>query len=157
MAKHPGGRPRRNTPEQVDAAVNEMIAAYEETGDIQMLDDTELMRRLNVSPGTLERYYQGRFDKDPDGDNSIDNNNNTNMPGEISTKSSYAEALKKLIAHRRRICVAHITADRFNTGWIFLSKQPHWGGFQDVQRTETKQSGTFTVCITDSSGKPLKE
>ena len=159
MQKHPGGRPRRNTPEPVDKAIDQMIAAYEETGEIQRLDDTELMRILNISPGTLERYYQGRADKalDDAEQESIDNNNYADTEREYSTKERYAEALKKLIAYRRRICLQHLTSDRFNTGWIFLSKQPHWGGFQDVQRVEKQASGSFTVCIAGADGKPLKE
>ena len=157
MAKHPGGRPRRNTPAQVDAAVDAMIAAFEQTGDIQCLDDTELMKALNISPGTLERYYQGRADKALE-DEEQDNINNSDIENrEHSTKDRYSEALKKLIAYRRRICVARLTSDRFNTGWIFLSKQPHWGGFQDVQRQEVKGNQTFTVCIADSTGQALKE
>ena len=159
MAKHAGGRPRRNTPEQVDKAIDQMIAAYEETGDITKLDDTELMKILNISPGTLERYYQGRADKalDDADRESIADNSDIDTEREYSTKDRYAEALKKLIAYRRRICVQHITADRFNTGWIFLSKQPHWGSFQDVQRVEKQSSGSFTVCIAGPDGKPIKE
>lgn len=167
MARHPGGRPRRNTPEQVDTAIDSMIAEYEESGDIKLLDDTELMQRLKISPGTLERYYQGSADKALDNadidtaeaeGNGIDNNiNNNSYTREYSTKERYAEALKKLIAYRRRVCISHLTQDRFNTGWIFLSKQPHWGGFQDVQRTESSGRQEIKVCISGPDGRPLKE
>lgn len=167
MAKHAGGRPRRNTPEQVDAAITAMIEDYKRTGDIQLLDDSELMERLNISPGTLERYYQGTADKALDNAeleamqaaraNGIDINNNNSYVKEHSTKERYAEATKKLIAFRRRTCIAHLTEDRFNSGWIFLSKQPHWGGFQDVQRTETSGKQRIEVCISGPDGKPLSE
>ena len=117
MAKNPGHRPRRNTPEQVMKAVDQMIS-----------------------------------------ENDIDiNNNNNNSNGDKVIKQGYGDALKKLISYRNMVCMYHLTGDRFNSGWIFLSKQPHWGGFQDVQRVESKGNQTFTVCIQGADGKPLKE
>lgn len=163
MARHPGGRPRRNTPEMVDRAISGMIEAYEETGDVQMLDDTELMRRLNISPGTLERYYQGRADKaleDDEAEADTADNNISSGEREYSTSERYSEALKRLVAYRRRICIKNIAsggASTTITGWIFLSKQPHWGGFQDVQRQERTGVQEFRVTISGPDGKPLRE
>ena len=160
MAKHPGGRPRRNSPEMVDRAITGMIEAYEETGDVQMLDDTELMRRLNISPGTLERYYQGRADIALEDEDSTEDNNISTGEREYSTKERYSEALKRLVAYRRRICIKNIAsggASTTITGWIFLSKQPHWGGFQDVQRQVNTGVQEFRVTISGPDGKPIRE
>ena len=161
MAKHAGGRPRRHTPEQVDAAIDQMIAEYESGGDVAALDDTRLMQILGVSPGTLERYYQGKADKaleDTDVENTQDcNNNDAYTDREYGTKERYSEALKKLIAYRRRVCVQHIAAGGQVTGWIFLSKQPHWGGFQDVQRQERTGVQEFRVTLAGPDGKPIRE
>lgn len=164
MAKHPGGRPRRNTPEMVDKTIDDMIRDYEQTKDVQMLDDTELMWRLNISPGTLERYYQGRADKalQDEEDAAAEltgeiKQDNISGEREYSTKQRYAEAMKKLIAYRRRICIANLTQDRFNSGWIFLSKQPHWGGFQDVQRQEKSGVQEFKITLSGPDGKKIGE
>ena len=157
MAKNPGHRPRRNTPEQVEKAVDQMIAEYESGGDIRSLHDIHLLEILgNISVDTLERYYNGKADAPLLEEQSIDNNIN-NSDGETYTKKGYSAVLKKLISYRQMVCLQHLTSDRFNTGWIFLSKQPHWGGFQDVQRVEKQSAGTFTVCIAGPDGKPLKE
>ena len=165
MAKNPGHRPRKATPEQVDKAVDQMLAEYEATGDIGALDDTRLMELLNISPGTLERYYQGRADKaldDEDREKAEETGDILPEDGEreYSTKERYSEALKRLIAYRRRQCVRHIAsggASTTITGWIFLSKQPHWGGFQDVQKQERTGVQEFRVTISGPDGKAIRE
>lgn len=154
------GRPRRNTPEQVRKAVDEMIARYQETGDVGSLTDFTLLSLLgNIAPRTLERYYDGTADKALL-DNLENNNSSDNISGEEYTKQTYGDALKRLVEFRRSACVQHIAgggASTTITGWIFLSKQPHWGGFQDVQRTETKGEQRITVNIAGPDGRGIAE
>ena len=160
MAKHPGGRPRRNSPEAVAKAVEQMIAEYESSGDITALDDVRLMQILgNIAPRTLERYYDGTADKAIDDElrNGTEDNISAVMQENNSIKYRYGDAMKKLIAYRRRVCVQHIATERVSSGWIFLSKQPHWGGFQDVQRQEKTGVQEFRVTISGPDGKPLRE
>lgn len=158
----PNHRPRRNTPEQVDAAVSAMIREYEDTGDIAALHDFRLMERLNIRTTTLDNYYSGEADRqaakdDPPEDDTADNNG-VKEPGDNSIKQTYRGALKRLIAYRQLECVRHISsggASTTITGWIFLSKQPHWGGFQDVQRQVNSGVQEFRVTISGPDGKPL--
>lgn len=162
---HPGGRPRHNSPEGLAKAVERMIREYEDSGDISALHDIRLMQILgNISPRTLERYYDGSADRaleDEDAagmeDDIIPGEDNNNMPGKNSTKQRYGDAMKKLVAYRQRVCVQHIAEDRQVAGWIFLSKQPHWGGFQDVQRQEKTGVQEFKITISGPDGKPLRE
>lgn len=143
--KNVGGRPRKNSPERVRAAVELVIAEYEETQDIKALHDINLLRILgNISADTLDRYYSGEADKHLTRD-------------EVNkTKGGYAVALKKLIAYRQAVCCQHIAEDRTVAGWIFLSKQPRWGGFRDVQVQEKTGTQEFKVTICGPDGKPLK-
>ena len=152
------GRPRRNTPQRVAEAVEQMIGEYESSGDIKALHDIHLLEILgNISVDTLERYYNGKADI-PLLDNNQDNiSRDNNTLGENSTKATYSAALKKLISYRQMVCLQHLTSDRFNTGWIFLSKQPHWGGFQDVQRTETRGEQRVTVTLAGPDGATIRE
>lgn len=156
MAKNPGHRPRRNTPEQVDKAVMSMIADYEATGDVGTLTDFSLLQRLgNISPRTLERYYDGTADRALQDEAKQDI-----QQGESSTVQSYGDALKRLVEYRRAVCVQHIAsggAATTITGWIFLSKQPHWGGFQDVQRQERTGVQEFKVTLSGPDGKAISK
>lgn len=148
-------RPRKVSPEAVADVIDRIIQEYQDTGDISLLTDYALMQRLGVSPRTLERYYDGEADKA-----ILEDNNISDSDKEKYKKYGYGQAVKRLIEFRRSVCVQQIANAKNGssiTGWIFLSKQPHYGGFQDVQRTETKQSGTFTVCIAGPDGRPLKE
>ena len=147
----PNHRPRRNTPEQVEKAVDEMIAEYESTQDISALHDIRLMEKLNVRSRTLDNYYSGESDRQAAKDLSPDDN----TMGENGIKQTYCGALKKLISYRQLTCIRHLTEDRFNSGWIFLSKQPHWGGFQDVQRGEQTVKADFRVTLTGPDGKTI--
>ena len=164
MAKRPNHRPRRNTPEQVAEAVQDMIREYQETGDVGKLTDYALLVKLgNIAPRTLERYYDGTADKallaDME-DDSGEDINGKNRDGEEYTKATYGEAVKGLIEFRRSEAVRHIAsggAATSITGWIFLSKQPHWGGFQDVQREVRTGVQEFKVTISGPDGKALKE
>ena len=145
QTKNVGGRPRKNTPEMVRNAVDKMIAEYEETLDISKLHDIRLMQILgNVKATTIESYYLGDADK------------HLKEEEKNSTKGGYRDALKKLIAYRQAVCVKNIAESRTPAGWIFLSKQPHWGGFQDVQKQERSGTQEFKVTICGPDGKPLK-
>ena len=140
--KNKGGRPIKHTPEQVAAVVDELINDYIENG--VMPTDYRLKEKLGVSDRTLGRWYDGVYDGDED---------------EEPTGPTYQEAVNRLIDFRRQICIENIANGASNkvTGWIFLSKQKLWGGFQDsVQRTETKGSQSITISIAGADGKPLK-
>ena len=155
MAKNKGGAQRKTMPETVSAAVDDLIQQYQDTGDVKYLTDFSVMEKLGISSRTLDRFYDGEADK-----SLLEADNISDSDKEIYKKHGYGEAIKRLIMFRRSECIQHIATGKASqsiTGWIFLSKQPRWGGFQDVQRTETKQSGTFTVCIAGPDGRPLKE
>lgn len=131
------------TAAQVAAAVEELINEYLEEG--QMPTDYRLMEKTKVSSRTVDRWYSGEKDSDED---TAD-----------ESKLTYKEAMQRLINFRRQLCVENIAGGASNkvTGWIFLSKQTRWGGFQDsVQRTETKGSQDIKITIAGADGKPLK-
>ena len=144
--KNKGGRPAKCTPEQVAAAVDELINDYLDNG--VMPTDYRLMEKLGVRSRTIRYWYDGFHDKDEDIDEEDE-----------PTSLTYQEAMNRLIDFRRQLCVENIANGASNkvTGWIFLSKQKLWGGFQDsVQRTETKGSQSITISIAGADGKPLK-
>ncbi len=88
---------------------------------------------------TQERWYDGVYDE-----------------GE---ERGYQESMSRLVEFRAQICVENIAAGASNkvTGWIFLSKQKLWGGFQDsIQRTETSGKQDIKITIAGADGKPLK-
>ena len=159
MAKNPGHRPRRNTPEQVEKAVDKAIMEYQETGDIGKLTDYNILQILgNITVDTLERYYNGKADEALFDDPEFIQQDNERE--EEYKKRGYSVALKRLVEYRRNECVRHIAsggASTSITGWIFLSKQPHWGGFQDVQRYESKGQQSINIQISGPDGKALKE
>ncbi|MBQ7737024.1 MAG: hypothetical protein IJT62_04240 [Oscillospiraceae bacterium] len=145
-------RPRKASPEKLEETVSALIAEYQATQNVDCLTDYTVMQRLNISPRTLETYYDGEADKA-----ILEDNNISDEDRERYTKSGYRQAIKKLVEFRRAVCVQHIATERVASGWIFLSKQPHWGGFQDVQRTESRGEQRITVCISGPDGKPLRE
>jgi hypothetical protein len=139
--KNKGGRPVKCTPEQVAQAVDKLINDYMDNGT--MPTDYRLMKKLGVQVKTMQRWYDGFYDEED----------------EEPTGLTYQEAMNRLVEFRRGICVEQIASGASNkvTGWIFLSKQKLWGGFQDsVQRTETKGSQSITISIAGADGKPLK-
>ena len=151
------GRPRRNSIEAFAAAIDACIAAYEESGNPRDLSDSVLLYRLKISPQQLDRYYSGEIDAaiarttdtiDNDGNDDGENNENT-------TKRTYEGELKRLKLYRSAECIQHITQDRSPTGWIFLSKQPRWGGFADVQKAETTGKQEITVTVKGADGREL--
>ena len=148
------GRPRRNSIEAFAAAIDACIAAYEESGNPRDLSDSVLLSRLKISPQQLDRYYSGEIDaaiaRTTD---MIDNEDNDG--DEKTTKRTYEGELKRLKLYRSAECIQHITQDRSPTGWIFLSKQPRWGGFADVQKAETTGKQEITVTVKGADGREL--
>ena len=151
------GRPRRNSIEAFAAAIDACIAAYEESGNPRDLSDSVLLYRLKISPQQLDRYYSGEIDaaiarttEHNDNDDNDDGENNEN-----TTKRTYEGELKRLKLYRSAECIQHITQDRSPTGWIFLSKQPRWGGFADVQKAETTGKQEITVTVKGADGREL--
>ena len=148
------GRPRRNSIEAFAAAIDACIAAYEESGNPRDLSDSVLLYRLKISPQQLDRYYSGEIDAavarttEQNNDDNDDDNENT-------TKRTYEGELKRLKLYRSAECIQHITQDRSPTGWIFLSKQPRWGGFADVQKAETTGKQEITVTVKGADGREL--
>ena len=150
------GRPRRNSIEAFAAAIDACIAAYEESGNPRDLSDSVLLSRLKISPQQLDRYYSGEIDAavarttEQNNDDNDENENNEN-----TTKRTYEGELKRLKLYRSAECIQHITQDRSPTGWIFLSKQPRWGGFADVQKAETTGRQEITVTVKGADGREL--
>lgn len=152
------GRPRRNSIEAFAAAIDACIAAYEESGNPRDLSDSVLLSQLKISPQQLDRYYSGEIDaaiartadktqSDVDDDNASDDGS--------PIKRTYEGELKRLKLYRSAECIQHITTERQPTGWIFLSKQPRWGGFSDVQKQETSGKQEITVTLKGADGRDL--
>lgn len=143
-------RPRRNYPDDVERYVDQMIAAFQQSQDAKDLTDFTLSSIAKVSIDTIERWYNGEADRklqdDPDTTDDIK---------QRYINAGYSDALKKLVAFRSQACISHIAQDRISTGWIFLSKQAHWGGFQDVQRGEQTVKADFRVTLTGPDGKTV--
>ena len=133
----------KRTAEEVAAAVEELINEYRENGD--MPTDYRLAEKTGVSTRTVDRWYTGEKDSEED---TAD-----------ESAMTYKESMQRLINFRRQLCIENIAGGASNkvTGWIFLSKQPRWGGFQDsVQRTETSGKQDIKITIAGADGKPLK-
>lgn len=148
-------RPRKVSPETVAEVIDGLIGEYQEDGDVKHLTDYSVMQALGISSRTLDSYYEGEADERLQKDNSL-----STVEKEKYIKHGYCEAVKRLIMFRRSECIQHIATGKASqsiTGWIFLSKQPRWGGFQDVQRVEKSGNQTFTVCIAGPDGNALKE
>ncbi len=145
-------RPRKVTPDRVAQVVDEIIDDYTSNGDIFALTDFNVMKRLNISRRTLDRYYDGEADKA-----LLDDNNISADDREKYINSGYGDAIKRLVEFRSAVCLREMTTGRNIPAWIFASKQGRWGGWQDVQRVESKGSQTVNVCISGPDGKPLSE
>lgn len=146
-------RPRKNYPDDIERYVEQMISEYQSSGDITALTDYRLMTLANVRSTTMEDWYNGSADEallnDPDTKDDIKDR---------YKNAGYRDALKRLVEFRRSQAVSHIAsggASTSITGWIFLSKQPHWGGFQDVQRGEQTVKADFRVTLTGPDGKTI--
>ena len=149
------GRPRRNSIEAFAAAIDACIAAYEESGNPRDLSDSVLLYRLKISPQQLDRYYSGEIDAAVARTSEQSDNYGNDGDENNTTKRTYEGELKRLKLYRSAECIQHITQDRSPTGWIFLSKQPRWGGFADVQKAETTGKQEITVTVKGADGREL--
>lgn len=155
------GRPRRNSIEAFAAAIDACIAAYERTDDAHDLTDYALAQRLKLSIDQLDAYYEGEPDRAiarveareraKRGEESTEDSFDDGSP----IKRTYHGELKRLIQFRSAACVAHIARGGQVTGWIFLSKQKRWGGFSDVQKSETSGRQEITVTLKGADGREL--
>ena len=146
-------RPRKNLPDDVAGYIDRMIAEYEKSGDVRYLTDYRLLSLAKVSVNTIERWYSGESDRNLQDDPDISDDIKKRY-----INSGYGDALKRLVEYRRSEAVNHIAsggASTSITGWIFLSKQPHWGGFQDIQRGEQTVKADFRVTLTGPDGKTV--
>ncbi len=158
------GRPRRNSIEAFAAAIDACIAAYEESDDAHDLTDYALAQRLKLSIDQLDAYYEGKPDEAiarvearerAKNGNDSENGESENGESESTIKRTYHGELKRLIQYRSAACVAHIARGGQVTGWIFLSKQKRWGGFSDVQRSESTGKQEITVTLKGADGRDL--
>ena len=95
-----------------------------------MLSDHALCRRLGVLPETLGRAFAGELGED------------------------VRRELGRVIALREMLCIRNLAAGGSATGWIFLSRQPRWGGLTDGKREE-RAPAVLEVRINGADGKPL--
>lgn len=131
------------TKEIVAKAVEELIEEYDPDCKDTMPTDYRLMQKTGASVATVTRWYDGTADKEDDDEEAV----------------TYKNIMQKLIDFRRHLCIENIACGVSNktTGWIFLSKQPRWGGFQDsVQRVENNGKQDIKITIAGADGKPLK-
>ena len=157
------GRPRRNSIEAFAAAIDACIAAYEETDDAHDLTDYALAQRLKLSIDQLDAYYEGEPDRaiarvearERAKRGETEENTEEDFEDGSPIKRTYHGELKRLKLYRSAECIQHITQDRSPTGWIFLSKQPRWGGFADVQKAETTGKQEITVTVKGADGREL--
>lgn len=125
-------------PEKLAKAVDELINDYLENGIVPT--DFRLSEKTGVQKKTQERWLDGFYDQEEE--------------------RGYQEHMSRLVDFRSQICVENIASGASNkvTGWIFLSKQKLWGGFQDsVQRTETSGKQDIKITINGADGKPLRK
>lgn len=136
MAKEKNGRPVKCTPERLKEAVDQLIYDFETRAVVPT--DYRLTQLTGVSKKTQERWYDGFYE---DGENS-----------------GYQEHMQLLVSFRSQICVQNIASASSNkAGWIFLSKQKLWGGFQDsIQRTETSGKQDIKITVSGADGKPVR-
>ena len=129
------GRPRKIRPEDLKGAVDALMADHEREGILPT--DFRLMERLGISDGELDSYYRRCFDREaaPDG---------------------YTRQLRRLIRFRGQICEENLAAGKQATGWIFLSKQPRWGGMKDAQKSEAVRPEPMEIRLCGANGKPIK-
>jgi len=128
----------RCSPEKLAQAVDELINDYLENGVVPT--DYRLAEKTGVQKKTHERWFDGLYDQEED--------------------RGYQAHMSRLVEFRSQICVENIASGASNkvTGWIFLSKQKLWGGFQDsVQRTETSGKQDIKITINGADGKPLRK
>lgn len=129
------GRPRKVKPQDVQAAVDALVADYQREGILPT--DFRLMEGLGICDGELDGYYLRCFDP-------------------AASRDGYVRQLRRLIQFRRQICVENLAAGKQATGWIFLSKQQRWGGMRDAQKNEGGKAEPVEILLCGANGKPLK-
>ena len=143
-------RPRKMTPDTVKQGIDNIIRKYQDTQDVFYLSDYYVMETLGVSKRTLDRYYSGEADQMLQDDNNIPEEER-----ERYKESGYGTALKRLVEFRSAICQQQMVQGKNLPGWIFLSKQGRYGGFQDIQRGEQTVKADFRVTLTGPDGKTI--
>ena len=129
------GRPRKIKAQEIRAAVDALMGDYER--DMILPTDFRLMERLGIGDGELDGYYKAAL-----------------SPGEDA--AGCVRQIRRLIHFRQQICVENLAAGKQATGWIFLSKQPRWGGMKDGQKNEGGKPEPMEILLCGSNGKPLK-
>ena len=109
-------RQKKVRPADIQRAVDALVREYENEGVLPT--DFRLMERLDIPAEQLDEYYRSCFVSPARGD-------------------EYGRQMQRLIQFRRQICVEALAQGKQATGWIFLSKQPRWGGMRDMQKGET--------------------
>lgn len=136
--KQKRGRPRTRTPAEIEGIVDALIAeceGKEPAVQASILSDYNVQKRIGLGYKQLNKYLTGG----PDGE-----------------FADYVEVMQKLVAFRNKLCVEGIAKGGQNTGWIFLSKQNLWGGFQDVQKVENNGKQSIEIKINGANGKPFQ-
>lgn len=126
-------RPRKIRPADIKKAVDGLVREYENEGVLPT--DFRLTERLGVTVEELDGYY--REGAEPGSD-------------------EYSQQMKRLIQFRRQICVEALAQGKQATGWIFLSKQPRWGGMRDMQKSDAAGRAPVEILLCGADGKPLK-
>ena len=129
------GRPRKVKPQDVKGAVDALVRDYEQEGILPT--DFRLMERLGISDMELDGYYRRCFDS-------------------AAAPDGYTRQIRRLIRFRSQICVENLAAGKQATGWIFLSKQPRWGGMRDAQKGDSSKNEPVEILLCGANGKPLK-
>lgn len=154
------GYKEKITAAAVMAAVDKIINEHENGGPIPT--DYQLMTALNCSPRTIDKLYAafngspaaGNY-KDTDNDeendgpvitniDSIDNIDNSGIVD--SNNITYSDAIKKLVLYRENMVTAGmLKAGGAATGFIFLAKQKHYGGFTD--KVVNENNGGMDIAV----------
>lgn len=117
--------------EILDKYMEEFIQKCESDGMIP--SDYELMRYINCSPATLDRYRRG------------------GKEGE--TYHGYDEPFKKLLTYREHRLLRQLEASKGNnTAAIFQLKQAKNGGYTDNPITTGDQGATLTIKVEGVGG-----
>lgn len=107
---------------------------YEEA--VKKLSDHNICKILEISPSTLENYYNGNYKDEELG-------------------KGYRDQMKRLIMFRESVCSARLASCTKDANCMFQLKQKHWGGYQDIQRVENTGKQMLEIKINGANGKPL--
>jgi hypothetical protein len=111
-------RPKKiKTPDDLDNLIDEFIALCENSGMIP--SDYQLTKFLDISPATLDRYYNARDNYNAD-------------KGQDNIYKGFDVPLKKLIQYREDRLLQQLEGNpKLTAGAIFQLKQAHSGGYVD--------------------------